>query len=113
MVASSTNISVEWETVNEIQQNGIIIAYEITYTPQQTFQGAIGEMKTNVSGKVFSVFIGGLEEFVHYNVSVLAFTAIGGGPSSTNVMVLTSQSGKLEYVRLNMYLEHLVIVTVV
>ena len=98
MVVSSTNISVEWEAVNEIDENGIIVAYELTYAPQQTFGGVIGEMKMNVSGMVLSAFIGGLEEFVNYNVSVLAYTAIGGGPSSNDVTIQTLQSGKFNHI---------------
>ena len=104
MVVSSTNISMEWKAVNEIDENGIIIAYEITYTPLKTFGGAIGENKMNISGIFLSAVVEGLEEFVNYNLSVLAYTAVGGGPSSDKTTVVTLQSGKLDYVKFGLQL---------
>ena len=89
---SPTTISVLWHPVNEIDRNGIINTHEITYTPQQTFGGAIREMKVNSSNSTF--VIQGLEEFVNYTVSVVAYTAIGGGPSSPEDVVTTFQNGK-------------------
>jgi len=99
MAITPTNISVQWEPVEEINENGIIIAYEVTYSPQETFAGAIKEMSVNVSGMFLSTSIGELEEFVNYTVSVVAYTAVGGGPSSTDVSLRTLQSGKCKCVR--------------
>ena len=40
--------------------------------------------------------ITGLKEYVLYNITVLAFTAVGNGPSSTPVVVVrTDEDGKL------------------
>ena len=90
--------------MNEIDENGIIVAYEITYTPLQTFGGAIGENKMNISGIFLSAVVEGLEEFVNYNVSVLAYTAVGSGPSSDKTTVVTLQSGRLDYVKVGLQL---------
>lgn len=98
MPFSSTVVSVNWQTVENIERNGEIIAYEITYTPQETFGGIIGEEAMNVSGSELSTNITGLEEFVNYTISIRAYTSIGAGPESGEVMVRTLPSGMFQLV---------------
>ena len=79
---SSTEIRVNWEPMPAIEENGIIVAYEILYEPQETFNG---EIMSNVSinttnGSVLEMVLNGLQEFVEYNVTVRAYTSIGSGP---------------------------------
>ncbi len=93
MPISATIVSVQWEAVERIERNGEIIVYEITYTPQQTFGGSIGEEAKNVSGSELSTNITGLQEFLNYSISIRAYTSIGAGPDSDVVMIRTLPSG--------------------
>ena len=61
MTASSTSIDVMWYEVPPIDQNGVIMAYEITYAPLENFTGDIGINSTNVSGSDLSVTLVALE----------------------------------------------------
>ncbi len=90
---SSTVVFIRWEAVEEIERNGEIIVYTITYTPQTTFGGSIGEEAMNVSGTELSTNITGLQEFVSYNISIRAYTSVGAGPDSDEVIVMTLPSG--------------------
>ena len=79
---SATEIRVNWEPVPAIEENGIIMRYEILYEPQETFNG---EIMSNVSinttdGSVLEIVLDDLQEFVEYNVTVRAYTSIGSGP---------------------------------
>ena len=83
-VISSTSISVMWEMVPLISQNGIIITYEVLLEP-----GIV----VNSSG--LNVAIEGLNENTIYNILVRAFTIIGPGPpSSPIVTVMTLEDRK-------------------
>ena len=93
MAVSPTTISVQWETVNPIDENGDIIAYEIMYTPQRTFNGLIKTSMTNVSEFDLSGNLTDIQEYVNYNISVRAYTSIGAGPYSNSVTILTPEDG--------------------
>ncbi len=88
---SSTEISVTWEVVPAIDQNGIIILYEVTYngdfdvTNQSNF--------TNSNMQNFSIT--GLDEFSEYNISVRAHTSVGPGPYSGADMEMTEEDGEV------------------
>ena len=94
MTASSTSIDVMWYEVPPIDQNGVIMAYEITYTPLENFTGVIGINSTNVSGSDLSVSLVGLQEYVNYSIQVRAYTSEGPGPYSTPVIQLTLEDSK-------------------
>ena len=94
MVNSSTSIHVSWNEVPPIDQNGVIMAYEITYTPLENFTGVIGINSTNVSGSNLSVSLVGLQEYVNYSIQVRAYTSEGLGPYSTPVIQLTLEDSK-------------------
>ena len=96
MATTSTSIAVMWNEVSPIDQNGVIIAYEITYTPLENFTGDIGINSTNVSGSDLSESLVGLQEYVNYSIQVRAYTSEGPGPYSTPVIQLT-----LEYSKFN------------
>ena len=74
---SSTSISVLWEMVPLISQNGIIITYEVLLEP--------GVM---VNSSDLNVTIEDLNENTIYNISVRAFTIIGSGPSSSPIVTV-------------------------
>ena len=93
MAISPTTISVQWETFDPIDENGNIIAYEIMYTPEQTFNGLIRTSMMNVSEFDLSVNLTELQEYVNYTVSVRAYTSVGAGLYSNEVTILTPEDG--------------------
>ena len=88
---SSTSISVSWDRVPVEQENGIITGYTITYHSQTendngTVQAGPSERQKEIPG---------LKEYVNYNITVFASTAIGDGPPSSPVIaVRTDQESK-------------------
>ena len=94
MAESSTTITVMWEEVPPIDQNGVIIVYEVMYTPLETFRGTLESNSAIVLEPARSVNLTGLEEYVNYNISVRAFTSVGAWPYSDAVTLLTLQDSK-------------------
>ena len=89
---SSTEILVSWDEVPAIDQNGIIILYEVQYEPLMTFGGQLMTMTMNTSNT--SIVLGGLQEYVGYNITVRAYTSVGPGPFSPGVDNRTFEDGK-------------------
>ena len=89
---SSTEILVSWDEVPAINQNGIIILYEVQYEPLMTFGGQLMTMAMNTSNT--SIVLGGLQEYAEYNISVRAYTSVGPGPFSPGVNNRTFEDGK-------------------
>ena len=88
----STSISVSWEEVKADKQNGIITGYTIIYRSQT--ENHNGNVTAGPNDRQKDIT--GLKEYVLYNITVLAFTAVGNGPSSTPVLVVrTNEDGKL------------------
>ena len=69
--------------------------YEVTYTPLETFEGALQSDTVNFSRSDLSLNLTGLEEYVNYTISVRAYTDVGVGPYSMDIAVLTLQDSKL------------------
>ena len=99
MTASSTSIDVMWYEVPPIDQNGVIIAYEITYTPLENFTGVIGINSTNMSGSYLSVSLVGLQEYVNYSIQIRAYTIEGPGPYSNPVLQITLENSKFIFLK--------------
>ena len=78
---SSTEIEVSWEEVPAIDQNGIIIMYEVQYEPLQTF-GVLLIQTVNITAPATMMNLTDLEEYVEYNITVRAYTSVGPGPYS-------------------------------
>ena len=91
MATSATSITVMWEEVPPIDQNGVITMYEVLYVPLETFDGAIGPLSVNVSECVTNLT--DLQEYVNYTISVRAYTSGGAGPYSDGVIQITSNDG--------------------
>lgn len=89
---SSTRIHINWGTVLPINQNGIIVFYEVFFQPLETFGGVLQPGIFRRSGN--SVTIGFLEEFSSYNISVRAYTSAGAGPYSDMITTMTPEAGK-------------------
>ena len=92
-VMSSTSINVTWDEVPSIDQNGLIVEYEVQNIPQETFGGVI-EVEMFNTTDLFYV-LDDLEEFVSYTISVRAYTIVGPGPYSDPITNQTFQDGRL------------------
>jgi len=82
---------VTWDIVPSIDQNGIITMYEVLYQPLETFGGNI--MDSTLTTTNMSILLKDLEEFVEYNISIQAYTSVGGGHYSLNVGAMTLEDG--------------------
>ena len=81
-----------WEEVLAIDENGIIISYEIQFEPLE-FTSVL--MTDTINATNLSAVITGLQEFVEHNISVRAYTIIGPGPYSDPVTERTLEDRKL------------------
>ena len=97
MVKSPTTILVSWSEVNPIDQNGNISNYEVLYTPLQTFGEQIESNALNVSGSEFSPLLMDLQEYINYSISVRAYTRVGPGPESNDIIILTLEASKWNF----------------
>ena len=97
---SSTEILVSWSEVPLVDQNGVIILYEVQYEPLVTLGGELMTMTMNTSNT--SIVLGGLEEYVEYNISVRAYTSVGPGPFSLGVDNRTFEDGMNLFVFLHL-----------
>ena len=88
MVLSSTVIQTSWNEINPIDQNGVIVLYEVTYSSRYELNNSVF-----VSGLLYASNITGLEEHTEYNISVRAYTNMGPGPFSDVVMTKTVEDG--------------------
>ena len=80
-----------WGEVPAIDQNGIVVMYEVQVLPLQLL-GMLTTLSINTTNT--SVFITALEEYVQYNISVSAYTSVGPGPFSPAVTNRTFEDGK-------------------
>ena len=68
--------------------------YEVLYQPQETFNGAIGDLSVNISAPAMSVVLMDLEEYANYTISVRAYTSVGEGPYSEGIIELTNEDSE-------------------
>ena len=81
-----------WTEIPGIDHNGIITMYEVMYEPLMTF-GVL--TPATVTTTNLTIIVGGLEEYVEYNISVRAYTSVGPGPYSEGVTNRTFGDGEL------------------
>ena len=91
---SPTSILVTWAVVPPIDQNGVITMYEVLYEPLETFNGVIMSNTTTVDATARAVILMDLKEYVVYNISVRAYTGVGAGPYSVEIMERTNEDGE-------------------
>ena len=87
---NATAISLQWEAVPHIDQNGQIISYLVRVEPAE-FENV---SCMNVSGSDLALVVDGLEEFVEYNFTIRAYTIAGPGPFSVITTSTTDQAGE-------------------
>ena len=85
---------ITWDMVPPIDQNGVITMYEVLYEPLETFDGAIMSNTAAVDATAGAVLLMDLEEYVVYNISVRAYTGVGAGPYSVEIMERTNEDGE-------------------
>ena len=86
---SSTSISVSWEEVQAELLNGIITGYTIKF--ESLTENDNGFLQAGHNDRWANLTE--LEEFVEYNISVVAFTVKGYGPPSV-IVVRTDQDSE-------------------
>ena len=84
---SHVSIQIMWELPNEADRHGVIIGYDIRYVGNNT--ELFLENVTNLS-----VLLINLEEFENYSISVRARTAVGPGPWSEPIVIMTDTHSK-------------------
>ena len=92
-VLSANIISVTWDDPLPIEQNGIIIAYTLTYKGVER-DTTSRDVILYSNGTFFTNYIlSELDEHTNYTISVSASTSAGKGPSST-LTTITDQDGE-------------------
>ena len=91
-VISSTEILVSWSEVPELDQNGVIINYEVQLEPLDFPANISVDLVNTTSLQERST---DLEEFVSYSIIVRAYTSVGPGPYSNPVTERTSEDGNV------------------
>ena len=92
MVISPTEIEISWNEVIPIDQNGIIIIYEVYHQPAQVFNGSMTVDVVNTTNT--TILLKNLHESVQYNITVRAYTRIGPGPFSSHILSFTQEARK-------------------
>ena len=87
---NSTSIFVQWDQVPEVDQNGVILSYTVTYRALPS-----GSSQTkNVTAPTRQATLTGLNEYTNYSITVFASTSKGGGNQSTPIVVITDEDSK-------------------
>ena len=93
-----------WEEVPTIDENGIIVNYEVQIEPLD-FTEVLTNIFVNTTFLSTRTVVSGLQEFVRYNISVRAYTSLGPGPFSPTVTERTFEDGiYMMHVCIAMYL---------
>ena len=92
MAISPTEIETSWNEVDPIDQNGIIIIYEVDYQPAQMFNGSMTVDVVNTTNT--RIILTDLHESVQYNITVRAYTSIGPGPFSSHILSVKEEARK-------------------
>ena len=89
---------VTWERVLAIDENGIIINYEVRFEPLE-FTETLTTSSVNTTDTIdLTVVLRALQEYVEYNISVRAYTSVGPGPYSDPVTQRTLEDRKLVHI---------------
>ena len=83
-----------WEEVPAIDQNGIVIEYEVLFEPLETFGGQLMS-ETLINSTELFICLVELQEFVNYSISVRAYTSAGPGLYSERILAMTQEDSNL------------------
>ena len=87
-----------WEEVPAIDENGVIINYEVRFEPLE-FTETLTTSSVNTTDTIdLTVVLRALQEYVEYNISVRAYTSVGPGPYSDPVTQRTLEDRKLVHI---------------
>ena len=88
---ASFNITVHWDSVNCIEQNGDITGYSVRYRID-----GIGKIQTlNISENINEAIISGLVSATNYSIEVAAVNRVGTGVYSIPVYFITKGTGMI------------------
>ena len=90
--ASTRSVYVQWNLLPLIDQNGIIVNYNITLVPTAI---TANQSTVVVSTSNLNITIDNLVPHTNYSVTIVAFTSVGNGTPSIAVVVETPEDGKL------------------
>ncbi len=77
--------------VPDIDQNGIITLYEVSYQPMEVYNSTV--LLQNTTDPSRSLSLTGLHEYANYSVQVRAYTSVGPGDYSTEEFARTLEAG--------------------
>ena len=84
------SINVSWMMLECQDRRGNITVYEVRYIRSD----GVSQTENTTSGDDTSLLVDGLEEFTNYTIEVRAYTAVGPGPYSSPIRVMTLTDGK-------------------
>ena len=84
-----------WIEVPALDQNGVIINYEVQLEPLDFSVDISVDLVNTTSLQERAT---DLEEFINYNIAVRAYTSVGPGPYSDPVTVRTLEDRKLVHI---------------
>ena len=83
---------VTWDEVPGLDQNGIIIDYEVQIEPLDFPADIMTNLVTTTN---LSILVTGLEEYINYSIAVRAYTSVGAGQYSDPVTERTLEDGNV------------------
>ena len=84
------SINLSWMMLECQDRRGNITMYEVRYIRSD----GVSQTENTTSGDDTSLLVDGLEEFTNYTIKVRAYTAVGPGPYSSPIEVMTLTDGK-------------------
>ena len=88
----STSILVTWDEVPAVLRNGIITKYEVEYN-YTAYSNAESSTQTRNTSDQMTVLVN-LHEYTEYHIRVRAYTKVGAGPYSNQIMSITLQDSE-------------------
>ena len=96
-IPDQRSINVSWMMLECQDLHGNITMYEVRYTSSD-FGDNVSQTLNTSSGNETSLEVDGLEEFANYAIEVRAYTAVGSGPYSSPMDVMTLPDCKYIFV---------------
>ena len=92
-IPAQQSINVSWMLLDCQYRNGNITMYEVRYISSY-FGDNVYQIINTSSENETSFQLNGLEEFVNFTIEVRAYTAVGPGPYSSPIEVMTLQDSE-------------------